>query len=130
MNRSISTLSGDGHAGLFGIAICSIIICRCFISRWHRSLDCSANAQPSFMRCGSFCCRCTSSRRGALIQLAQHFFPGESVPGRVILAGLYTGYQLISLEFRTDNLWAPVWLLCLTVLVTGPLTVRRALVAG
>jgi len=48
----------------------------------------------------------------------------------VILAGLYTGYHLISLEFRTDNLWAPLWLLCLTVLVTARLTVRRALVAG
>ena len=48
----------------------------------------------------------------------------------VILAGLYTRYHLISLEFRTDNLWAPLWLLCLTTVVTGPLTVRRALVAG
>ena len=48
----------------------------------------------------------------------------------VILAGLYIRYHLISLEFRTDNLWAPLWLLCITVLVTGPLTVRRALAAG
>ena len=48
----------------------------------------------------------------------------------VILAGLYTRYHLISLEFRTDNLWAPLWLLCITVLVSGPLTARRALVAG
>jgi hypothetical protein len=48
----------------------------------------------------------------------------------VILAGLYTRYHLISLEFRTDNLWAPLWLLCITVLVTGPLTARRALAAG
>ena len=48
----------------------------------------------------------------------------------VILAGLYTRYHFISLEFRTDNLWAPLWLLCITVLVTGSLTVRRALVAG
>ena len=48
----------------------------------------------------------------------------------VILAGLYTRYHFISLEFRTDNLWAPLWLLCLTVLVAGPLTVRRALIAG
>jgi hypothetical protein len=48
----------------------------------------------------------------------------------VILAGLYTRYHFVSLEFRTDNLWAPLWLLCITVLVTGPLTARRALVAG
>src|SRR5258707_14993882 len=44
----------------------------------------------------------------------------------VILAGLYTPYHFVSLEFRTDNLWAPLWLFCITVLVTAPLTVRRA----
>src|SRR2546430_1182895 len=48
----------------------------------------------------------------------------------VILAGLYTRYHFVSVEFRTDNLWAPLWLLCVTVLVTGSLTVRRALTAG
>jgi hypothetical protein len=48
----------------------------------------------------------------------------------VILAGLYTRYHFVSVEFRTDNLWAPLWLLCVTLLVTGPLTIRRALVAG
>src|SRR5438552_752662 len=48
----------------------------------------------------------------------------------VILAGLYTKYHFISLEFRTDNLWAPLWLLCVTALISGTLTVPRALVAG
>jgi hypothetical protein len=48
----------------------------------------------------------------------------------VILAGLYTRYHFISVQFRTDNLWAPLWLLCITVLVAGPLTVHRALTAG
>src|SRR6266403_908379 len=48
----------------------------------------------------------------------------------VILVGLYTKYHFISLEFRTDNLWAPLWLLCVTVLISGALTVPRALVAG
>ena len=48
----------------------------------------------------------------------------------MIIVGLYPGYHFISLEFRTDNLWAPLWLLCVTVLVTGPLTVRRTLIAG
>jgi hypothetical protein len=48
----------------------------------------------------------------------------------VILAGLYARYHLVSLEFRPDNLWAPLWLLCISVLVGGPLTVRRALMAG
>jgi hypothetical protein len=61
---------------------------------------------------------------------------GESLFSRragvwaVILAGLYTKYHFISLEFRTDNLWAPLWLLCVTALISGALTVPRALVAG
>ena len=48
----------------------------------------------------------------------------------VILVGVYARYHFTSIEFRTDNLWAPLWLLCITVLISGPLTVRRALVAG
>jgi Dolichyl-phosphate-mannose-protein mannosyltransferase len=48
----------------------------------------------------------------------------------VILAGLYTQYHFASVEFRPDNVWASLWLLCITVLITGPLTVRRALAAG
>ena len=48
----------------------------------------------------------------------------------VVLAGLYTKYHFISLEFRTDNLWAPLWLLCIVTLISGALTVARGLVAG
>src|SRR5260370_28864101 len=48
----------------------------------------------------------------------------------VILVGVYARYHFTSVEFRTDNLWAPVWLLSITALISGPLTVRRALVAG
>jgi cell shape-determining protein MreD len=48
----------------------------------------------------------------------------------VLLAGFFTKYHFISFEFRTDNLWAPLWLLCIVVLISGALTVRRALVAG
>src|SRR6266481_1935092 len=48
----------------------------------------------------------------------------------VILAGLYSTYHFTSFEFRTDNLWAPVWLLCVTVLISGAFTVPRALTAG
>jgi hypothetical protein len=47
-----------------------------------------------------------------------------------ILVGLSFDYIFCSVEFRTDNLWAPLWLLCLWVLLNGPLTARRALVAG
>ena len=48
----------------------------------------------------------------------------------VILVGLFFRYHFISLEFRTDNVWAPLWLLCMTVLVSGSFSVSRMLVAG
>ena len=47
-----------------------------------------------------------------------------------ILVGLSFDYAFCSVEFRTDNLWAPLWLLCLSVLLGGALTMRRALIAG
>src|SRR6476659_8985617 len=47
-----------------------------------------------------------------------------------ILVGLFFDYTFCSVEFRTDNLWAPLWLLCLVVLLNGALTLRRALIAG
>jgi hypothetical protein len=34
------------------------------------------------------------------------------------------------MEFRTDNLWAPLWLLTLVVLISGAITIRRSLLAG
>src|SRR5947199_3998064 len=47
-----------------------------------------------------------------------------------ILVGLSYDYVFCSVEFRTDNLWAPLWLLCLSVLLVGALTMRRALILG
>jgi hypothetical protein len=47
-----------------------------------------------------------------------------------ILAGVYSKYHFISFEFRTDNLWAPLWLLCVLTLISESLTVPRALKAG
>lgn len=47
-----------------------------------------------------------------------------------ILAGSYPGYHFCSLEFRTDNLWAPLWLLTVVVLLEGKFTMRRVVVAG
>jgi hypothetical protein len=47
-----------------------------------------------------------------------------------ILVGLSFDYAFYSVEFRTDNLWAPLWLLCLSVLLGGRLTTGRALIAG
>ena len=48
----------------------------------------------------------------------------------IILTGLFSKYHFASFEFRTDNLWAPLWLLCVLTLVSGRLTVPRALKAG
>ena len=39
-------------------------------------------------------------------------------------------YALLSVEFRTDNLWTTLWLVALVVLVTGRLTPKRLLIAG
>jgi hypothetical protein len=47
-----------------------------------------------------------------------------------ILVGFSFDYALYTVEFRTDNLWATLWLLCLVVLLNGTLTVRRALISG
>jgi Dolichyl-phosphate-mannose-protein mannosyltransferase len=48
----------------------------------------------------------------------------------IILTGLFSKYHFASFEFRTDNLWAPLWLLCVLTLISGSLTVPRALKAG
>ena len=48
----------------------------------------------------------------------------------VILVAFYKTYHVTAIEFRTDNLWAALWLLCLVVLLGGPVNIRRALVAG
>lgn len=47
-----------------------------------------------------------------------------------ILVGLSYDYAFCSVEFRTDNLWAPLWLLSVSVLLGAALTMRRALIAG
>jgi hypothetical protein len=48
----------------------------------------------------------------------------------VIMAGFYPGNHFCSLEFRTDNLWSPLWLLSVLVLVEEGLTMRAAWTAG
>src|SRR5437588_13097781 len=63
-------------------------------------------------------------------QIAVSLFSRRAGVWAMILVGLYARYHFVSIEFRTDNLWAPLWLLCVTVLVSGPLTQRRALAAG
>ncbi|MDQ6708322.1 MAG: hypothetical protein M3Z85_20375, partial [Acidobacteriota bacterium] len=47
-----------------------------------------------------------------------------------ILLACYSNYHLCTTEFRTDDLWAALWLLGLLVLVSGPFEIQRALVSG
>src|SRR5439155_20528388 len=47
----------------------------------------------------------------------------------VLLAGFYPPYHLTSFESRTANLWAPVWLLCVVVLISGSMNRRGVLSA-
>jgi hypothetical protein len=63
-------------------------------------------------------------------RIGQSLFSRRAGVWAVILAGLYPKYHFISFEFRTDNLWAPLWLLCAMTLIAGALTIPRALVAG
>ena len=46
------------------------------------------------------------------------------------MVGFFSDYYFAAFEFRTDNLWIPVWLLCVTVLIRGAMSMRRAVVAG
>ena len=63
-------------------------------------------------------------------QIGARLFSRRVAVWAVLLAGFYPTYHLTSFEFRTDNLWAPVWLMCVVVLISGPMNVRRMLIAG
>ena len=47
-----------------------------------------------------------------------------------ISTALLPKYELLTVEFRTDNLWATLWLVTLVVLLAGRLTPKRFLVVG
>ncbi len=47
-----------------------------------------------------------------------------------VFTGLFPGFFLCALEFRTDDLWTVLWLLTLTVLVGGRLTLGRSFLVG
>ena len=47
-----------------------------------------------------------------------------------ILLSCASNYHLCTTEFRTDDLWAVLWLLSLLVLLRGRFEIRRALVSG
>lgn len=48
----------------------------------------------------------------------------------IIGLGLYGAYRNFAFEFRADNLWTAIWLLCVVVVIHGAIDFRRSLVAG
>jgi hypothetical protein len=48
----------------------------------------------------------------------------------VVLISLYTWWASCALEYRTDNLWTPLWLAAVATLVGGEFTRRRAFFGG
>ena len=62
-------------------------------------------------------------------QIGTRLFSRRAGIWAVIGLGLFGRYST-AIDFRTDNLWTPIWLLCITVLVRGSMDVRRSLSAG
>jgi len=48
----------------------------------------------------------------------------------MLAVGLFIGYYRDATDFAPSNLWLPLWLLCVAVMVGGPMNIHRALVAG
>src|SRR6266403_5259341 len=63
-------------------------------------------------------------------QIGIRLFSRRVAVWAVLLAGFYPGYHFTSFEFRTDNLWALFWLMCVVVLISGSMNGRRMLIAG
>ncbi|MGI8481996.1 MAG: ArnT family glycosyltransferase [Chthoniobacterales bacterium] len=63
-------------------------------------------------------------------QIGAYLFSRRVGLWAVIIAGFYPTYLFTSSEFRTDNIWAPLWLMSLVVLLRGGFDRRRTLIAG
>src|ERR1700730_1266771 len=63
-------------------------------------------------------------------QIGTRLFSRRAGIWAVIAVGFYGDYHFFFFEFRTDNLWTSIWLLCVLALVGGAITFRRWLVAG
>ncbi|MBV9008683.1 MAG: glycosyltransferase family 39 protein, partial [Verrucomicrobia bacterium] len=66
----------------------------------------------------------------AIYRIGEGLFSRKAGIWAVVLAGFYPGYHIISLEFRTDNVWTLFWLLSVMELVAGPINTRRVMRAG
>ena len=63
-------------------------------------------------------------------KIARTFFTPRIALWTAVLAALWPPFFFDSVEFRTDELWALLWLLALTLLVTGRLGAARLFGAG
>jgi hypothetical protein len=67
---------------------------------------------------------------GCTFVLARRLYDARIAITATVLLSLFPTFFLKSLEFRNDNLWSALWMISLTVLTGGPLTVARVAVAG
>ncbi|HXM74262.1 MAG TPA: glycosyltransferase family 39 protein [Chthoniobacterales bacterium] len=63
-------------------------------------------------------------------QIGTRLFSRRAGIWALIAVGFFSGYNSDAYRFRTDSILAPIWLLCVTVLIGGAISIRRALVAG
>ena len=63
-------------------------------------------------------------------QIGTRLFSPRAGVWAVLGVAFFSRYYSSGFEFRTDNLWTPIWLLCVTVLIGRATSMRRALVAG
>jgi hypothetical protein len=63
-------------------------------------------------------------------RLAEILFSRQAAPWAALCAGCLPRFFYTSTEFRTDDLWAALWLLSLVVAVSGKFTFKRAFAFG
>jgi hypothetical protein len=63
-------------------------------------------------------------------KIAARLFSRRAGIWAVIGLSLYGGYRNFAFQFRADNLWTALWLLCVLALISRAIDFRRTLVAG
>jgi hypothetical protein len=66
----------------------------------------------------------------AIYRLTETLYSRRLAPWFALIAGVLWKFFYTSTEFRTDDLWAALWLLSLVVAVSGKFTLRRAFALG
>jgi hypothetical protein len=66
----------------------------------------------------------------AVYRIGRRLFTKPVALWATLIAGTFPNYFFPSLEFRTDNLWAPLWLLAMMVFLEGRASLLRWCCAG